>query len=189
MNNDNLLDSLARLNDAIKENNKLLGRGAVQGTTNRPYYRETPARDLQQIIDNLVRTRKTQCIRCEEGMKFDTFRNKLSQAKKFLLEQLDPEKYYLTLFNHIDMEHKDRAGMTFIRFKTTPMLSESVPDFAIELEDFIRTAAYEQIFERTGLDLSSGQLHHFNQIASNLDDAKWVSVIDKTKVLVARIAP
>lgn len=184
-----LIDTLAKLQATLQENNKLLKREAVQGTTNRPYYRETPARDLQQIIDNLVRTRKTQCLKCPEEMLFDTFRNKISQAKKYLLDQLDSDKYYLTLFNHIDMEHKERTRSTFIRFRTTPMLSESVPDFAAELEDFIRHAVYEQIFERTGLDLTSGQLHHFNQVAADLDEKVWATVVDKTRIIFAKIAP
>ncbi len=185
--NQEFLRVMSGLQSALAINNRLHGREAIQGSTNRPYYREVPALDFKQILDNLVRTRATQALQADDGHNFTTHCNKISQCKKYLLDHLDPEKYYATLLNHIEIKHQEKTRMTYIKFKSTPMLAESVPDFAPELDKFLTEAGPESVFERTGLSLNTSQLAHFQAVASKLDE-RWVTVMDTSKIIVAKIA-
>ena len=83
----------------IAEQNKLLGKSSVRGSSNRPYYRENYAIEFKTVIDNLVSTRATQVISADPDQRFDTHRNRISQATA-TCDNLDPEKYYSLLLSH-----------------------------------------------------------------------------------------
>ena len=151
-----LTDDLAvsrELSAVLAEQNKLLGKSAVRGSSNRPYYRDNYGQEMKSILDTLMATRATQVISADPDQRFDTHRNRISQACAYLRDNLDAEGYYARMLSHIAITHDHRKCISYLRFKSRPLVATSCPEFFGDLTDFVRGAKVNDIFERTGLNL------------------------------------
>lgn len=183
-----LIDNLKGLADELAEFNKRKRKEAVQGGTNRPYYREGPAVELRAVIDQLFNTRATQIIALDPSINFNTQRNKISQASKYLLDHLDPDGHYRDMWPHVEITHREKTKLTYFKFKSTPMKSTSIPNVGAELVDALEKGIrVNDIFERTGLTLTNAEISALEGIVAKLDGAKYISAVSRQSVVVARV--
>ena len=184
------LDIFTKLAAEMREFNSVNRKRAVQGTTNRPYYREGPANEVKRCLDRLIATRQTQVIMTDPDCNFNTHRNKFSQAVKYLTDHLDPDNVYKDIMLYVDVQHKERTKHTYLKFRTTPKVLECVPvpELSLDLEKWITSSpAANDIFERTGLNLSHDEVTTLNNITARLDPS-FISVITTNSIAVAKIA-
>ena len=174
------------LSKLIAEQNKLLGKSSVRGSSNRPYYRENYAIEFKTVIDNLVSTRATQVISADPDQRFDTHRNRISQATAYLRDNLDPEKYYSLLLSHIAITHDHRKCVTYLRFKSRPLIATTCPEFFADLTDFVRLAKPNEIFERTGLDLDDATQEKYANFGLS-HEPRFIMAVTKDSLKMARL--
>lgn len=183
-----LLDNLKALADELREFNGETRKKAVQGSTNRPYYRESPANELKVIFDQLVATHETQIIACPSDMLFSTHRNRISQAKSYLLDHLDPGGYYKKLVDCIEIVSREKTRLSYIKFSAAPpMVSKSGPEFISQLVEWLNSnPAMHEKFELTGLNLSEADIKTLTEITAGLPQNQYLSAISTNAIIVAR---
>jgi hypothetical protein len=158
------------------------------GNSRRPYYTETWAKEVADILTAVATTGEPKLLP-KGDYDITTIKNRWYQGKDYLLEHLDPDKLYAGYNKCVSASIDRKRGVFIAPFKRTNSLGAiKIEPWKPRFEEFLETAVDGQMFERIGTGLCADDYTYLEDMLSPLADMfVWHCDIDHDILKVVRI--
>jgi len=172
-----------------------------------PYYKQSYAERLKNWLDDMIRTKNDKVLRyskwctSDTGISERTLYQQIIQSRRFLLENMDPDRRYANLFEIIRIRQREGVGVCLeyppgflmaaedkLPEEATPVVEDVTPDpqlpkWRIDLSDWLEDVTNKKPFAKTGLLLTESDILEIKTLLSQVPGIQYSVKSESVKIL------
>jgi len=163
---------------------------------NAPYYRAKYAAEIKIILDQMIADGENRVIFYKDhpGLNSNTLYNKLFQAKKYLLDKLDPDGKYSLFCESLHIHKKRGVGIhldidrnildgTPEGFKAQTLSNTNSEEWKSKIEIFIKNSQSGDVLHMKNLALSPEEIEDIEITLFSLNDIMYNIKCNEIKLI------